>query len=371
MAGTIDVSAEVSRRSIGGSLASGDESGTAPGDRPFRPDVEGLRAVAVLLVVLFHSGVSGVSGGYVGVDVFFVISGFVITGVLFRERNSTGRTSIIAFYGRRCRRIIPAATVVIIATVALAFLYLDIGSGIRTATDGRWAAVFLANFRFIATGTNYLASQEPPSPLQNFWSLAVEEQFYVVYPTLYLLVASAKAFPSGVRMAAGLVVIIVLSLSYSITNTPNNPVNAFFSPFTRAWELALGALVAFGTPWLLKVSNPAGHRCNLARPGCHCLRRRHIHLAVGLPRFTGHRPGRRCRADHRRRHAGTCVRSRGPLAPASLPVAWEALLLAVPVALADPDHRRRVCGQDDPLGQGRPGLGPLRPGAIRHHLFGD
>src|ERR1019366_9455205 len=106
-------------------LASGDESGTAPGDRPFRPDVEGLRAVAVLLVVLFHSGVSAVSGGFIGVDVFFVISGFVITGVLLRERASTGSTSLLAFYGRRCRRIIPAATLVITVTVFLSYFFLS------------------------------------------------------------------------------------------------------------------------------------------------------------------------------------------------------------------------------------------------------
>ena len=94
------------------------ESGTAPEDRKFRPDVQGLRAVAVLLVVLYHANCPRVTGGYVGVDVFFVISGFVITGVLLRERASSGRTSILAFYGRRCRRIIPAATLVILVTIA-------------------------------------------------------------------------------------------------------------------------------------------------------------------------------------------------------------------------------------------------------------
>lgn len=234
-------------------LASGDEAGTAPGDRPFRPDVEGLRAVAVLLVVLFHSQVSAVSGGYVGVDVFFVISGFVITGVLLRERASTGRTSILSFYGRRCRRIIPAATLVIIATVGLAYWFLGVAGGIPTATDGRWAALFLANFHFISTGTNYLASQAPPSPLQNFWSLAVEEQFYVIYPTLFLLVAGARVRTLRARLAMGLIAVIIGSFVYSIVDTHGNPVDAFFSPFTRAWELALGALVAVCTPWLLKV----------------------------------------------------------------------------------------------------------------------
>ncbi|MGH9207500.1 MAG: acyltransferase family protein, partial [Acidimicrobiales bacterium] len=95
----------------------GDGSGTAPGDRTFRPDVQGLRAVAILLVVLFHANIPGFGGGYVGVDVFFVISGFVITGVLLREHDSTRTTSLVAFYGRRARRIIPAASVVLVATV--------------------------------------------------------------------------------------------------------------------------------------------------------------------------------------------------------------------------------------------------------------
>jgi peptidoglycan/LPS O-acetylase OafA/YrhL len=235
-------------------LPSGDESGTASEDRRFRPDVAGLRAVAVLLVVLFHAGVSTIGGGYIGVDVFFVISGFVITGVLLRERVSSGSTSILGFYGRRCRRIIPAATVVIIATVAASYIFLGSLAGHRSAVDGRWAAVFLANFHFAAEGTNYLAAQAPPSPLQQFWSLAVEEQFYLVYPTLFLFVASARfAFSFRARLAIGLSIVIVGSFALSVVQTSSNPTVAYFSPFTRAWELALGALVSVGTSWLLKV----------------------------------------------------------------------------------------------------------------------
>ncbi len=235
-------------------LTSGDESGTAPGDRPFRPDVEGLRAVAVLLVVLFHAGVPGVSGGYIGVDVFFVISGFVITGLLLRERASSGRTSILAFYGRRCRRIIPAATLVIVVTVFFSYLLLGVGPGNRAADDGRWASVFLANFHFISTGTNYLSATQLPSPLQNYWSLAVEEQFYLVYPALFLLIASFRGrFPLRAKLAMGLTAVIAGSFALSVIQTSSNPVVAYFSPFTRAWELALGSLVAVATPWLLKL----------------------------------------------------------------------------------------------------------------------
>jgi peptidoglycan/LPS O-acetylase OafA/YrhL len=235
-------------------LASGDEAGTAPGDRKFRPDVQGLRAVAILLVVLFHAGVPGITGGYVGVDVFFVISGFVITGVLLREKASTGRTSILAFYARRARRIIPAATLVIVVTVLAAYALLGAVSGGETAVDGQWASVFLANIHFANTATNYLASQHPPSPLQNFWSLAVEEQFYLVYPALFLVISAVFKRPSlRVRLVLVLGFIIFGSYSLSIILTATNASSAFFSPFTRAWELALGGFVAVSTVWLRRL----------------------------------------------------------------------------------------------------------------------
>jgi peptidoglycan/LPS O-acetylase OafA/YrhL len=222
-----------------------DEAGTAPGDRRFRPDVQGLRAVAIALVVLYHADIPGIGGGYVGVDVFFVISGFVITGVLLRERETRQRTSILSFYGRRARRIIPAASVVIVVTVIAAFHYLGPLTGHVTAIDGQWAALFLANFHFAASETNYLASQRPPSALQNFWSLAVEEQFYIVYPTLFVLCARlGRRLSLRLRLSVVLVAVIVASYTYSIVLTSANAPSAFFSPLTRAWELALGALIA-------------------------------------------------------------------------------------------------------------------------------
>jgi peptidoglycan/LPS O-acetylase OafA/YrhL len=240
-------------------LTSGNEAGTAPGDRRFRPDVEGLRAVAVVLVVLYHAGLKGLTGGYVGVDVFFVISGFVITGVLLREQAATKGVSIIGFYGRRSRRIIPAATLVIIVTVALTYFFLGVVYGNQTATDARWTAVFLANFHFSSVGTNYLAAQQPPSPLQNFWSLAVEEQFYLVYPTLVLLISAVRTRVSlQARLAVSLTAVIAVSFALSVVQTGSNPTVAYFSPLTRAWELALGALVAVSTRWLLGVPRAIG-----------------------------------------------------------------------------------------------------------------
>jgi peptidoglycan/LPS O-acetylase OafA/YrhL len=235
-------------------LPLGDEAGTAPGDRPFRPDVEGLRAVAIALVVLYHAGFPGVGGGYVGVDVFFVISGFVITGLLLRERAGTGRTSILGFYARRCRRILPAATLVLLVTVVATYLLLGSVSGNATGDDARWAAVFLSNFHFKSLGANYFTSQGLPSPLQNFWSLSVEEQFYIVYPTFFLLLIHFGRRASTRRyLAFALGVVIAASYILSVVLTRSHPNAAYFSPLTRAWELALGALVAVATTRLKRI----------------------------------------------------------------------------------------------------------------------
>jgi len=231
-----------------------DEAGTPPSDRPFRPDIQGLRALAVCLVVLFHAGASGISGGFVGVDVFFVISGFVITGLLLRESEATGHTSLVAFYGRRIRRILPAASLVIVVTVALAAIFLGLLERNQTAIAGIWASLFLANFHFIVSGTNYLASQQLPSPLQNFWSLAVEEQFYAVYPVTFLALSawtSRKTFRT--RLIVFLGIVIVASFAYSVTITSSDPSEAFFSPLTRAWELALGAMIATAAVYLSRI----------------------------------------------------------------------------------------------------------------------
>ena len=239
-------------------LASGDDAGTPTGDRKFRPDVQGLRAVAIVLVLLFHADIPGFTGGYVGVDVFFVISGFVITGLLLRESEFTGKTSILSFYGRRARRIIPAASLVIVVTVAATFIFVGSATGRQSAVDGQWASVFLANFHFAASQTNYLASLQPPSPLQNYWSLAVEEQFYVIYPTIFLLVAGVFVRTS-LRLRVGLVLAatVIGSFVLSILMTASDPATAFFSPFTRAWELALGGVIALSHSHLRRLPEAA------------------------------------------------------------------------------------------------------------------
>ena len=228
--------------------------------RRFRGDIQGLRAIAVLTVVAAHAGVPFLPGGFVGVDVFFVISGYLIAGLLYREVSARSTFSLTRFWSRRARRIVPAATVTLVITVALSSLWMSLVDARSVAQDGLWAALFAANFRFAASDTDYFSQDSATSPLQHFWSLAVEEQFYVVWPLLLLLTLAVVAAvrrraarrggddaATGLPRAAIAVVlgtVVVASFAWSVVDSSANPTVAYFSPFTRAWELALGALVA-------------------------------------------------------------------------------------------------------------------------------
>jgi len=229
--------------------------------RGFRPDVEGLRAVAVALVVLYHGGVRRLTGGFVGVDVFFVISGFLITALLVREHRTTGRISFRRFYARRVRRILPLASVVLLATIGAAAVLLTPSRLNDIAHDGAWTSVFAANFRFASVGADYLNATAPPSPLQHFWSLAVEEQFYVVWPAVLLLMLAlfrrrSERSPWGVAVATA--ALVAASLWWSIHQTASDANTAYFSPFTRAWELGIGALLALTVGGLTRVPAAVG-----------------------------------------------------------------------------------------------------------------
>ena len=171
--------------------------------RHFRPDIQGLRALAVGTVILAHAGFGTVSGGFVGVDVFFVISGFLITSLLMREADRTGRISLLGFYARRARRILPAAALVAVATVVASILFLPLVRAVEIIKDSIWAAAFGANIRFAVVGTDYFANGEPASPLQHYWSLSVEEQFYLLWPLLLvgaIALAGLRGGSSGGRL---------------------------------------------------------------------------------------------------------------------------------------------------------------------------
>ena len=220
--------------------------------REIRGDIQGLRAVAVAVVIAAHAGVSVMPGGFVGVDVFFVISGYLISALLFREVLVTGNVSIGQFWARRARRILPAATVVTVVTVLASLMVMSFLDAREVVLDAAWASVFAANVHFAQQGVYYFAENAGPSPVQHYWSLAVEEQFYVVWPLLLfgllaLIRAGAHRNPQRLPRRAIfilLTVVIGLSLLWSVHHTVASPTTAYFSTFTRAWELGIGALVA-------------------------------------------------------------------------------------------------------------------------------
>jgi len=232
------------------------QEGQRPPDKKFRPDIEGLRAVAVLAVVLFHAHVPGVDGGFVGVDVFFVISGFLITGLLWREVSSTGTVSLRGFYGARARRLLPASAVVGIFIMVSAAVLLPPLQSRNVIIDGIASALYVSNYWFARQGVDYLAALGAPSPFQHYWSLGVEEQFYLVWPALIIatawLIRWSRRGSGGDRQSGSsarpylivLTVVTVASFGLSVVLTNLIPPVAFFSLPTRAWQLAAGGLVA-------------------------------------------------------------------------------------------------------------------------------
>lgn len=227
-----------------------------------RADIQGLRALAVLLVITNHF-LGWPGGGFVGVDVFFVISGFLITGHLFRELQREGRVSFKQFYARRVRRILPAALTVTIVTVIVAFTTFTVARAESTAVDGIWATLFSANWRFIFVGTDYMHMDDAVSPLQHYWSLSIEEQFYFVWP--FVMVAAAwiavKLRRGTARQFALIAIglIVTVSFVWAMVETATQPTWAYFSTFSRVWELGVGALLALAGSLLQKLPN-------LARP---------------------------------------------------------------------------------------------------------
>lgn len=221
---------------------------TAPTTR--RSDIEGLRAVAILAVVLDHL-LGRPVGGYLGVDVFFVVSGFVITTNLLREHSGTGRIDLLGFARRRALRLLPAAAITIAVTVVIAVAVLPSGRAASVARDAVFAAIGAANWHFAADGTNYFARDAPPSPLQHFWSLAVEEQFYLAWPLLMVLVL-------GWSRRAAVALVLVLAVASALCAGMAEPVGGYFATQSRVWELASGSLLAF-------VPDPLGHHHRLRR----------------------------------------------------------------------------------------------------------
>jgi peptidoglycan/LPS O-acetylase OafA/YrhL len=219
---------------------------TAAGPRAVRTDIQGLRAIAVSLVLVYHLAPHSLTGGFTGVDVFFVISGFLITLHLL-ERLPEHPRDLATFWSRRVRRLLPASLLVLAVTLVGSRLVAPETQWENTARQARAAVLYVVNWLLARDAVDYLAAENAPSPVQHFWSLSVEEQFYFVWPVLILvlgaLARATRRKPLPVVLG-GLVVLVAASLAYSVYDTRTNPAAAYFVTPTRMWELGVGGLLA-------------------------------------------------------------------------------------------------------------------------------
>ena len=211
-----------------------------------RPEIQALRAIAVLAVVIYHFWPNWAPGGYVGVDTFFVISGFLITSQLLREIDSRGRVRLPEFWARRARRLLPAALLVLLATTIFVYIFVPLSQWTELFRQIIASALYVENWTLASDSVNYLSSDAAPSLTQHYWSLSVEEQFYLLWPLLLLLaVVIARRRTARRIVIAGTVGVVTLaSFVYCVLTTTTDPSLAYFATTTRAWEFGLGGLLA-------------------------------------------------------------------------------------------------------------------------------
>ncbi|MEP6834365.1 MAG: acyltransferase family protein, partial [Gemmatimonas sp.] len=228
----------------------------APGAEGYRADIEGLRGIAVSLVVAYHATLPGITGGYVGVDVFFVLSGYLITGILARQIERTGHLDILRFYARRVLRLLPAATLVLVAVLIASLIFLGSLEQIDPTASSIAVSLYGGNMFFMLRATDYFAPSSELSPLLHTWSLAVEEQFYFFWPVLVLL--GFRFGKSRRGLAILMTVFTVLSFVGSVWLTYKKQAWAFFGTPARAWEFGIGGLASLlGATSLLQLRRVA------------------------------------------------------------------------------------------------------------------
>jgi peptidoglycan/LPS O-acetylase OafA/YrhL len=208
----------------------------------FRPDIEGLRGLAILVVVAFHCGAPGFDGGFVGVDVFFVLSGYLITGLLVTEIDRTSRLNLMNFYARRLRRLLPASALVLLVTLLASCVLMAPNELEFAGRASRATALYMSNVFFASNTLDYFAPNAETNPLLHTWTLAVEEQFYFVWPLLIML--GLQFWRSRRALVGILSCLLLVSLASSVWFTTHAGVFAFYSLPTRAWEFGIGGLAA-------------------------------------------------------------------------------------------------------------------------------
>jgi peptidoglycan/LPS O-acetylase OafA/YrhL len=228
-----------------------------------RVDIQALRALAIVSVVVFHVWPTFLTGGYVGVDIFFVISGYLITGQLWRQEQRTGSINFTDFWARRARRLLPASMLAILLTTIATYLLTTPSWFLKVRDEGIGATFYAQNWVLVSKVTNYLTDDGTKSPFQHFWSLSVEEQYYIFWPiVLFIALFAVKRFPrflkNRVLLLSILSGILVGSFIFSVYLTATSPQDAYFNTFTRAWEFAAGALLAVGTANLKNPQNRSG-----------------------------------------------------------------------------------------------------------------
>lgn len=222
------------------------ERGTA--GRGFRPEIQALRTIAILGVVLFHLWPNRLTGGYIGVDVFFVVSGYLITSHLLRELETDGKISLSRFYARRIRRLLPAAMLVLAASAIATAIFVPAERARAFLGEVVASALYVQNWVLAINATDYFAHGEPASPVQHYWSLSVEEQFYIVWPMLFLVAGLLAARLGRRRRRAVLLTVVgvfAVSFVYSAIITATAPQFAYFATPAHAWEFAAGSLLVF------------------------------------------------------------------------------------------------------------------------------
>ncbi|PTU30619.1 acyltransferase family protein [Stenotrophobium rhamnosiphilum] len=220
----------------------------------YRADIQGLRAIAILLVVAAHAKVSGLAGGFIGVDVFFVLSGFLITGLLTQELTATGSIQFLRFYARRFQRLLPAMLLVLACTCIAAAIFILPGGQVSQASAAAAASVWLSNFHFAFSNIDYFGPSAENNLFLHTWSLGVEEQFYLVWPALLIFIAAlplGSKFQGKVKIKIAMFAVVGISLVSCVLTTQHSPELAFYMMPWRAWQFALGALA------MLYCGNPA------------------------------------------------------------------------------------------------------------------